>query len=112
MSAKVNRFYFCARRYYNGSQESSFSSTRNDERRPCKLRDVVREYCCKAFIVDYFTAGSDNSSEESDDDDTGNLLQFRASTALNLQTDTVITEFFEVKMVMLQMLVKRDGCRH
>lgn len=29
---------------------------------------------CAAFVADYFTTGSDDSSEESDNDDTGNLL--------------------------------------
>ena len=52
---------------------------------------------CEAFIADYFTAGSDDSSEESDNDDAGNLLQCRASTIIDLQTDTVITEFFEIE---------------
>ena len=47
--------------------------------------------------MDYFTARSDGSSEESDNDDTGNSLQCRASTTLDLQTDTVITEFLGVE---------------
>ena len=28
---------------------------------------------CAAFVADYFTTGSDDSSEESDNDDTGNF---------------------------------------
>ena len=41
---------------------------------------------CEAFIANYFTARSDDSSKESDNDDTGNILQCRASTTLDLQT--------------------------
>ena len=29
---------------------------------------------CAVFVADYFTTGSDDSSEESDSDDTGNIL--------------------------------------
>ena len=52
---------------------------------------------CEAFIVNYFTARSDDSSKESDKDDTGNTLQCLASTTLDPQTATVTAEFFKVE---------------
>ena len=41
---------------------------------------------CEAFIANYFTARSDDSFKESDNDDTGNTLQCCASMTLDLQT--------------------------